>query len=462
MSARGQAVFLEGDLFRHVAVMSLTASVGLMGMFMVDFVDLIFISMLGRPELTAAVGYAGIVLFFTTSVSIGSGIAAGALVARALGAGQPEQARADATHALVFGVCICCLVSLLAWLNLPALMALVGAGPETGAHAVSYLSIVVPSLPVLVVGMSGGFVLRAHGDARRSMLTTLYGGLANLVLDPIFIFGFGWGLEGAAVASVGSRIVVMLVALLPLVRVHDALAPPDPVAFLGRSRALAAIALPAVMTNVATPVGNAIVMRLMAEYGEAAVAGIAIVSRLQPLAFAVVFAMSGAVGPIIGQNFGARHHDRVRTAFFEGLKFAAGYVVLASLLLFLLREVLVAVFDAQGVTRELLYLFCGPLALLFFFNVVLFVVNAACNNLDRASYSTLLNWGRNTLGTLPFVWLGAHWWGAAGVLIGQAAGGVLFALVGVVVAIEVMRHQATRWPPFDEPGQTASPPVPSA
>lgn len=83
-----QAVFLEGNLFRHIAVMSFTASVGLMAVFSVDFVDMIFISMLGKSELAAAVGYAGAILFFTSSFGIGMAIAAGALVARALGAGM--------------------------------------------------------------------------------------------------------------------------------------------------------------------------------------------------------------------------------------------------------------------------------------------------------------------------------------------------------------------------------------
>ncbi len=80
-----QAKFLTGNLFRHVTVMSLTSSVGLMAIFAVDFVDMIFISMLGKDELAAAVGYAGAILFFTTSFNIGVAIAAGALVARALG-----------------------------------------------------------------------------------------------------------------------------------------------------------------------------------------------------------------------------------------------------------------------------------------------------------------------------------------------------------------------------------------
>jgi Na+-driven multidrug efflux pump len=91
--AQANAVFLKGNLFRHISVMSLTSSVGLMAVFLVDFVDMIFISMLGKAELAAAVGYAGAILFFTTSVGIGMAIAGGALVARALGADDADLAR---------------------------------------------------------------------------------------------------------------------------------------------------------------------------------------------------------------------------------------------------------------------------------------------------------------------------------------------------------------------------------
>ena len=79
------AKFLTGPPMQHVAVMSFTAAIGLMAMFAVDFVDMIFISMLGDAALAAAIGYAGAILFFTTSFGIGFAIATGALVARALG-----------------------------------------------------------------------------------------------------------------------------------------------------------------------------------------------------------------------------------------------------------------------------------------------------------------------------------------------------------------------------------------
>ena len=86
--SKSNAKFLTRPPMRHVAVMSATASIGLIAMFVVDFVDMIFISMLGNAALAAAIGYAGSILFFTTSFGIGIPIAAGALVARALGSGD--------------------------------------------------------------------------------------------------------------------------------------------------------------------------------------------------------------------------------------------------------------------------------------------------------------------------------------------------------------------------------------
>ena len=98
--SNSNAKFLTGAPMRHVAVMSATASIGLMAMFVVDFVDMIFILMLGNAALAAAIGYAGSILFFTTSFGIGIAIAAGAVVARALGSGDEALVRSKASHAL--------------------------------------------------------------------------------------------------------------------------------------------------------------------------------------------------------------------------------------------------------------------------------------------------------------------------------------------------------------------------
>ena len=436
--AEGQAKFLSGSLLRHVTVMSLTSAVGITAVFLVDFVDMIFISMLGSAELAAAVGYAGSILFFTTSFSIGMAIAVGALVAQSLGAGDEAQARARSTHGLIYGVTIGAVFAAFVWVNIPLFVGWIGATGDTAHLATGYLRIVVPSLPFLVVGMMGGGILRAHGDARRAMMATIYGGAVNAVLDPILIFGFGLDLTGAALASVAARVVIGMTAVLPILRHHGGFSRPDLVGMLRDVRPLVAIGFPAILTQLATPVGQAIVTRSMAQYGQEAVAGMAIVGRLMPVSFAVIFALSGAVGPILGQNYGAGRFDRVRAGFNAALIFAGAVIVGVAAVLFVVRGPIADLFSATGVARDLVYLFCGPLALLFFFNAVLFISNAAFNNLGHPFYSTGMNWGRNTIAMVPLVWLGAALFGAPGVLIGQALAGVLFGALSWVLARRVM------------------------
>lgn len=447
-----QARFLTGSPFRHITVMSFTASIGLMAVFLVDFVDMVFISMLGKEELAAAIGYAAAILFFTTSFGIGVAIAAGALVARAVGSGERALARRRAATALVWGVLLSAVFAATVWMNLPALMSLVGASGRTLDLGVGYLAIIIPSLPLLLVGMVGGAILRAHGDARRAMWATVAGGLVNLVLDPILIFGLGLELTGAALASVAARVAIATIALRPIFLHHGGLEMPSVRELFEDARPILTIAFPAILTQLATPVGQAWVTRSMAEYGAEAVAGMAIVGRITPVAFGILFALSGAIGPIIGQNAGAGNPARVRATYRDGLIFCAGVTVLVAALLFGLRGPLIDLFEATGITATLLILFCGPLALAFFFNGAIFVSNAAFNNLGHPYWSTWINWGRHTLGTIPFVALGGWWFGAPGVLIGQAAGGVLFGLFAAWLA----------WRLVAQPSCSAAPTTPFA
>jgi putative MATE family efflux protein len=443
-SAQDEPAFLHGSLMRHVSVMSFTASIGLMSIFAVDFVDMIFISQLGNAALAAAVGYAGTLLFFTTSISIGFSIAAGALVARALGARKPDDAREQATSVLFFGLVFALITVVAVFALMPALLDLLGATGETKTLAIKFLSIILPTMPVMMAAMVASAVLRAHGDARRPMMATLIAGVINAIVDPILIFGLDLGLEGAAIASVIARITLFAMAVIPAIRIYDGFAPPA-IKFLKRDFAqMSAIAGPAVLANVATPVGAAIVTREMARFGTDAVAGMAVIGRLTPVAFAVVFALSGAVGPIIGQNFGAGLHHRVRGTFIAALQFMLVYVLIAATLLYYLREPIASTFDASGNTLILITLFCGPLALAWFFNGVIFVGNAAFNNLGHPLYSTLINWGRNTLGTWPFALVGGFYYGAGGILIGQAAGGVIFAGIATWLGLKVMTGHAAK------------------
>ena len=299
------AKFVEGSTMRHILVMSGTSSIGLMALFVVDLLDMLFISMLGQVELAAAVGFAGTLVFFSTSISIGTSIAMGALVSKAIGAKQREHARQLSASIMVTAFAISSVVSATMFVYIPELLQSIGAQGYAAERAEAYLRILLPSSPVIALAMAAGAGLRAAGDAKRSMWATLSGGIVNAVLDPLFIFGFGWNVEGAALASVVARFTVLYFSIAPLIRFHQLVAIPSFINWRRNLKVILAIAVPAIITNIATPIGNAIVTSSIAQFGEDFVAGYAVIGRLIPVCFAVIFALSGAVGPIIGQNFGA-------------------------------------------------------------------------------------------------------------------------------------------------------------
>src|SRR5262249_57380474 len=117
---------------------------------------------------------------------------------------------------------------------------------------------------------------------------------------------------------------------------------------------------------------------------------------------------------------------------YGGLAFAGSITALAWLALSIAAPALVLLFNASGEAAALIVFFCRWLAPLFVFFGTLFVCNAACNALGRPQYATVLNWGRATLGTVPFVTLGSYW-GSEGVLVGHMLGGIIFVLAAVIV-----------------------------
>lgn len=436
MTLAPPARFVTGSPLRHVVVMAGTGAIGLVAVFAVDLINLFYISLLGEQAIAAAVGFAGVVGFFHTSVCIGLMIGMTATVSRKLGSGQRAQARRMASHSLLLVAGIGVVLSLATLALLEPLLAGLGARGEVALLAQRYLTVTLPSVPLLALGMATSALLRSVGAAQRAMVVTLGAAAVTALLDPLFIFYFGMGLDGAAVVSVLSRTVLVTIGLHGTWRVHRMLAPIERAHFWADARALSAVAGPAVMSNLATPVGAAFVTHSVAQFGASAVAGQATVERLTPVAFGLIYALSGAVGPILAQNLGAKRYDRVQETLRASMVFMVAAVAIAWLLLALLQGPLIRAFSLDGQAALLLQAFCSWLAASFFFAGALFVANAAFNNLGRPLWSTGFNWARATLGTIPLAWWGAHY-GPVGVLAGQALGTAVFGTLAMWMAFRL-------------------------
>ena len=435
-----KAVFTQGSTLKHILVMTGANTVGLITLFSADLVDIYFLSLLGQEEMAAAVGFAGTLLFFMTSLSIGLQISMGALVSRAEGSNNRDQAGRYCTNVLLFSIVAALMVCIPTWFYAAELLRFLGAKDNTLTLALSYCQILLPATPLLAVGMCSAASLRALGDARRAMLATMGGALLNAGLDPIFIFGFGWGIEGAALASFAARLGVFVIAFSAVIRVHD-LPKPTSVSFFKQDLwPIFTVAGPAVLTNIATPIGGSYVLKTMAQYGDSAVAGAAVIGRLAPVAFVALFALSGAIGPIIGQNAGAGRFDRVRQVVWNAMLSNCVYVLVIWGLLYLACDWVIYFFDADGDAAMLIHFYTHSLAGGFAFAGMLFIANACLNNLHRAYLATLLNFGRALLGTIPLVYLLSRSYGAKGVIGGEVAGAALFGVLGFILILWHIRR----------------------
>lgn len=433
-----QAVFTQGPVLRHVLVMSSTSTIGLMSLFIVDLLNMYFLSLLGEPEIVAAVGFSSALLFLLFSMCIGIQIAMGALVARAEGSLNRDLAGRYCTNVWIFSTSIVFVLAIIIWFSLPALLHLLGARDQVLAYALSYSHIMLPSIILVAISMCGGAALRAIGDARRSMFCTLAGGGVNAVLDPIFIFGFGWGIEGAAVASVLARFTVLAMTLHALFSHHHLPKKTSLAFFIKDLPNIAKVALPAMLTNLMTPLGGAFVLTLVAVYGADAVAAYAVLARIIPVAFAGIFSLSGAIGPIVGQNAGALHFDRVTEALIKSAWVIAAYVLVVWLLLYLLAPVIIHVFSIQGAGVLVFEIYTSYLVGFFFFAGLLFIANAAFNNLQRAHWAMGFNFCRTFLGTIPLAYLLSQEFGLKGLMFGDVSGAILFGCVGFVLALALV------------------------
>lgn len=434
-----QARFLTGSTMRHVTVMSLAGALGLSFLFLIDFLAVLWVGQYDNETMVAAVGYAFTIQFFPASMNIGMMIATIALYARALGGGHVDRARRIATLGIMGGAVVQTICSALLWTWRDHILTWTGASGGALDLASDFLGISLFGMPLMVIGMSMSGLVRATGDAFRATMVTASAAAVALVVDPFNIIYLGMGVQGAGLSVVITRSVMVVLGAWFLIGVHKMAARPrwdDVRTYL---MPWFAIAFPAILTQCSTPFGNWVLMRAMADYGDSATAGLSVVLRLIVLVFGGIFALSGAIGGILGQNYGGQRLDRVAQAYKDALKFCVIYAFAAWALLFLMTEPLIAAFALSSEGAQVMRTFCWYVPPTLSFVGALYVANAAFNNLGRPLMATAANWLRDGIATFPLAVALGLWLGGPGVLLGQAAAGILVGTWGAWVGWRYVR-----------------------
>ncbi len=303
---------------------------GMLAMIVYNVADIYFISRLGTVEL-AAISFTFPVVFFIGAITVGFGHGTSALCARLFGEQRTGDAGRVAIHALLLGVATCTVLIAIGLSTIDPLFRFLGADEATLAIIRPYLKIYYYGLIFNVGPLIANPVLRASGDARTpAMIMTLSAAL-NIVLDPILIFGLlgvpRLGMQGAAIATVIASFVA-LIASLAAVRYRGTLVlPPTPDLhlLLNSWRRILHVGMPAMASAAISPLTTAFITYQVSRFGQEAVAGYGVASRLEGMALLVLMALGAAVTPFVGQNFGARRMDRVANGTRWIQRFSAAY-----------------------------------------------------------------------------------------------------------------------------------------
>ncbi|PZT87434.1 MAG: MATE family efflux transporter, partial [Citromicrobium sp.] len=290
---------------------------------------------------------------------------------------------------------------------------------------------------LLQMGLNG--VLRGQGEARKTSYVSITYSAVNWVLDPILItgaFGFGGlGVAGAAYATIAGFAVAIVMALW-LIRgsqlsIHPGLIRDSNLA--DSSSAILRVAGPAAFSNAINPIGLSVLTALLASQGDAAVAGFGAAGRLQSFAVVPLLGLSGSIGAIVGQNWGAGRAERARRAMWWAGLFCLAYGLAIALLLFFTGDWFAQFFtqDPAVVDEFSTYLLISVWGYAGF--GLLIVGNGALNAVDYAPLALAQSAARVFLVMLPFGWLLRASWGAdaiyAAELVANLAGGALAAFL---------------------------------
>ncbi|MGI9199526.1 MAG: MATE family efflux transporter [Woeseiaceae bacterium] len=424
----------EGPVGKHLLNMALPMLLGITTMMGQAFIDAYFLGMVGDRAL-AAHAFSFPVLMIVTSVAIGLGAGTSSVVARAIGARDMRRARRLATDSLMLSFLITAAFCVVGVLTIEPLFHLLGAPADMIPLIRGFMLILYSGVPFVVVGMVGMASMRATGDTRLPSTLMILGAILNVILDPVFIFGVGpipgMGLNGAAIAALIARGIIFLGAIYLLRGRLNMISfnKPDKDELRKSWRDILHVGIPAAGTNAIVPIATAIITAMIAGYGPEAVAGFGVASRIESLVLVMFYALSGIIGPFVGQNLSVCKEGRILESMRLSMLFCLGSGLLIAVILAATSSALPSLFSDNdsvvGVAR--LFLIIAPLGYAGYGLVM--TINAAFNGMGKPMPGVVVSLMRTILLYVPLALVGQHYYGIAGIFAAYAAANIITGFV---------------------------------
>lgn len=394
--------------------------------------DTYFVSQLGTSA-SAAVGVVFSLMAIIQAIGFTIGMGCGSIISRRLGEKNQEAANICGSSAFAAAIFFGVALSVVSLLNLKGLVRLLGATPTILPYAEDYAEWILFGAPIICACFAMNNILRSEGHAAFSAVALTSGGILNIVLDPIFIYCFGLGTKGAAMATVASQAVSFLIFIQFFIRKKGTvqLSLKYVSAKIKTYWEILSVGAPAMFRQGLASVATILLNTSAGAYGDAAISAMTISTKVIMLCASVMIGIGQGFAPVAGYNYGARLYKRVRQAYWFTVSVALAILLFLGASLFIFAPQIIAGFrnDAEVVAVGIFALRAQAVSLpLHSIIISVSMLMQACGKKWRASFLSL---NRQGVYFVPIILLLPRVVGLTGVEVAQAAADTLSAITAL-------------------------------
>ena len=435
-------LFEKEKIPKAIAILAIPTIISQLITLIYNWADTFFVGQLNNTYQIAAVNICHPAFMMTTALANLFGIGGASVISRALGASNYKRVKKVATFSVIYAIIISIAYSLILLLFRNPLLDLLGASTETIGYARNYLLwvVIIGTLPS-VLNYTFAHIIRSTGKSKQASFGIMLGGILNIILDPIFIFDFGFGLEvtGAAIATCIANFISSLyfIICLYLSRKENVLSFNPQNLSIKQKVAGDVIAsgisgffltLMAIFSNIA-------INNLMAGYSDAAISGVSIAKRIDLCVIAFAQGLTQGVLPLIGYNFASKNHKRMNDTIFLSALLTVGFSSICVILFRVFPNTLVSIFIKEPETIKYGSQFLKILCLSMPLTSLVFLANTifqATKETKRALTIILL---RKGIIDIPLMLLLNYKFGIVGIVWSQPIIDCVSAIIGITLYI---------------------------
>lgn len=439
-------LFEKAPVPKAVATMAVPTMISMLVVVIYNMADTFFIGQTKDPLQVAAVSLATPVFMIFMALGHLFGIGGSSAISRALGERRKDRAWHISSFCCYGSLGLGVMVAVISVLGMEQILHLIGASENTIGFARQYLTIISIGAPTIMFSTAFANILRGEGASRESMVGNLLGTIVNIILDPVMILGLGWGVSGAALATIIGNIAACFFYISYYVRGKSMLSihVKDFRMGEGIAASVAAIGIPASLNNILMSFANIILNQALVGYGDTPVAAMGVALKSNMLVVLLQIGLCVGIQPLIGYNYGSGNKKRLMHVF----KFTGVVSVIMGMLLTLFmiiaRKTMIQVFinDAEVVSYGIRMVVALQLSAPFI--GILFLCINTIQGMGKALPSLVLTVCRQGLIFIPLIFILNAMLGLNGVIYAQPAADYLSILVGIMICMHLFRSMEHR------------------